>query len=96
MKKGDYSIGSEVWNGSSKFIEECGELLVVIGKMIGNGGNLEHWSGNLYPMFLEEIADVEASIEYFKNKNFTDEAKEFIEARKQRKLHLYEKWNEEK
>lgn len=37
-----YGIGSDVWPGLGKAQEEMGELLEVLGKIIGAGGTLKH------------------------------------------------------
>ena len=39
---GDFSIGSPVWNGTSKLIEEMGELNHVLGDLVGAGFPAEH------------------------------------------------------
>ncbi len=35
---GDFSIGSDIWPGISKLIEEAAEVGQVCGKLIGSGG----------------------------------------------------------
>lgn len=40
--EGPYGIGSDTWPGLAKLIEECGETLQVLGKIIARGGELDH------------------------------------------------------
>jgi hypothetical protein len=55
---GDFSIGGEVWPGTSKVLEEMGELGQVLGKLIGSHGNINHFDGsNLEERLVEEIGD---------------------------------------
>lgn len=94
-KAGEYSIGSYKWNGLSKLIEECGEVLQVSGKIIGSGGNSNHWSGDLRQKFIEEIGDVKAAISFFEKHSFSDQEKKKIQDRVNTKTILFEKWNDD-
>ncbi len=91
--KGDYSIGSRKWNGLSKIQEETAELNVILGKLVGCNGNTNHWSGNLANCLIDELADTQASLEYFIEKNMGKKCQQKIAKRKQKKLDLYEQWN---
>jgi hypothetical protein len=42
---GPYSIGSTVWPGLSKLVEEMGEVGQVVGKLIATGGDPAHRDG---------------------------------------------------
>lgn len=94
---GPYSIGSDIWPGLSKLIEEAGEVLQVGGKLLGTGGNPQHWDGsNLRERMLLELADLHAAIVFFLVSNYdsgTSEA-EFKERRRQ-KLEQFEAWHQE-
>jgi len=91
MKAGPFSIGSTCWNGLSKFVEEMGEALQLLGKLIATGGNPKHWDGsNLRARLEEETADVLAAAIYFAKKNGLDTA-----ARVEEKLAQFEAWDEE-
>ena len=62
---GDFSIGGDLWNGISKLIEECGEVVQVAGKLIGSRGVPEHWDGtDLRERRSEELADLKAAIAF--------------------------------
>lgn len=91
---GPYSIGSSKWNGLSKLVEECGEVTQVGGKIIGNDGALKHWDGsNLKKRVQEELADLLAATDFFIVTNSLDDRA--IQARRQRKLKRFIKWNKE-
>jgi len=65
-KVGDFSIGSQVWPGVSKLIEEMGEVGQVLGKLIGTGGRTDHWDGtNLRDRLHEELSDLLAAVRFF-------------------------------
>lgn len=89
---GPFSIGSKIWPGISKLAEESGEVLQVIGKLIGSGGEIMHWDGsNLRERLEEEVGDVLAAAEFVAEKNGLDRQR--IEARTRAKLALFEKWH---
>lgn len=93
---GPYSIGSKNWNGMSKLIEEMGELQQVLGKLIGSDGNPNHWSGDLNEKLVEEIGDVYAALNFFVTKNLSEENQDRALLQAERKLQLFEEWNENK
>lgn len=87
-----FAIGDKVWPGTSKVIEECGELLQVLGKLIANGGKPDHWDGtNLHHRLVEELADVFAALTFFMEINGLD--RELIEERAKLKLERFHKWH---
>jgi NTP pyrophosphatase (non-canonical NTP hydrolase) len=89
-----YSIGSDHWPGLSKLAEEAGEVTQVIGKLLGNGGKLEHWDGtNLKERLEEEIADLEAACFFVRVHCNLDEEK--ISLRVINKIELFKKWHAE-
>lgn len=95
MKAERYSIGSDVWPGLSKLIEECGELQQVMGKILATGGDPHHWDGsNLVQRMEEEIGDVLAAIGFvvFHTKALDFDA---IAHRSQEKRLRFEQWHEE-
>jgi len=88
----DYCIGSNVWNGLAKVIEECGELQQVCGKLIGNEGGTNYWDDvDLVKKFTEEIGDLQAALDFFVETNPLDAYK--IQQRRERKLKKFFKWN---
>lgn len=90
---GDFSIGSNVWTGASKLIEEMGELQQVLGKLIAIAGATEHWSGDLRKMLVDEIGDVVAATGFFTSQNFTRDELIQITRRGEEKLLLFRKWH---
>lgn len=92
-----YCIGSDEWNGASKVMEEMNELGEVFAKLIGSEGNYNHWTGDLREKLVEEIADVQAAIEFFLNKdtNLTHDQKRRLINRKEMKFRTFLRWDEE-
>lgn len=96
MSVAPYSIGSDVWPGMSKVIEECGELQQVLGKIIALGGETEHWDGtDLRDRVRDELADLAAAIEFFIEMNEDDKGFDLIAERAERKLELFQQWQAE-
>ena len=92
---GDFSIGSKVWPGASKVLEEMGELQQVLGKLQGTAGEVKHWDGtNLQGRLVEEIADVRAALAFFQMKNFTERDMMDADRRCQEKLETFVRWHE--
>ena len=92
---GDYAIGSDVWPGLSKVIEEMGEALVVLGKIIGAGGVTDYWGGrDLRAEAVEELADVMGTIGYFCEHNFTIEETEELLDRSEMKRDRFNDWHD--
>lgn len=93
---GDFSIGSQVWPGASKLIEEMGELQQVLGKLLGTAGEVKHWDGtNLRLRLVEEMADVRAAIVFFQAKNLTERDIMDMDRRYKHKLELFDEWHAE-
>lgn len=91
---GPFSIGSVVWPGTSRVVEEGGELMQVLGKLIGAGGAVEHWDGsNLRFRLAEEVADLGAALLFFAEHNGLD--LEVIDSRSQTKYEQYQRWHTE-
>lgn len=95
MSVDKFYIGAASWPGLSKVVEEGGELLQVAGKLIGSGGSTAHWSGDLRPMLVEEIADVWAALDFFVMRNLEDFECVAISRRRQSKFHQFMKWDRE-
>lgn len=94
MTAGAYSIGSDLWPGTSKLIEEMGELGQVLGKLIALNGGTDHWDGtDLAERLDEEIADVLAAIGFFVTVNGLSWAD--INLRADDKKALFHRWQTE-
>lgn len=92
---GDFSIGSNVWPGISKLIEEAGEVTQVCGKLIALAGESNHWDGtDLRERLEDELADVIAAWDFVIYHNGLDGGR--IKKRARDKLKLFETWHKER
>lgn len=65
-----FSIGADRWPGLTKLVEEAGEMLQVVGKIMATGGEVEHWDGsNLADRLTDELGDLLAAIYYVADKS---------------------------
>lgn len=91
---GEFSIGSKVWPGTSKLIEETGELQQVLGKLLGSHGDPAHYDGSdLRQRLVEEIGDLRAALSFFEELNLTPAERDQIGERIEKKVRLFVKWN---
>ena len=90
---GSFAIGSRVWPGTSKVLEEMGELTQVLGKLIATGGDRQHWDGDLMPRLIEELGDLVAALTFFGLHNLSDENQDTVLERSEVKFELFEKWH---
>lgn len=90
-----YALGSTVWPGLAKLAEETGELVQVLGKILGIGGRTDHWSGDLAAMLVDEMGDVLAALELFAAENLTIAQRRTLADRHARKLRLFQDWHDE-
>lgn len=93
---GEFSIGGKVWPGTSKLLEEMGELSQVLGKLIGSHGETAHYDGSdLRERLVEEIGDLRAALSFFQEMNMTEEEKDRVGERIKKKITLFTKWHME-
>jgi|GEM_PF-1915697 len=90
---GDFSIGSRVWPGVSKLLEEQGELIQVLGKLMATGGDTDHWSGDLRKMLVEEMGDVCAALAFVQCENLSVDEVRLVAERAEKKLALFNQWH---
>lgn len=90
---GDFSIGSRVWPGVSKLLEEMGELQQVLGKLIAVAGRTKHWSGDLRELLVQEVGDVLAAIGFFRQHNLTIEESVRVSERVEAKIGAFNRWH---
>lgn len=89
---GDFSIGSSVWPGISKLIEECGEVTQVAGKLMGSKGDPAHWDGSDLKKRLEsELGDLLAAVSFVETHCRLDLVA--ISDRRKEKRALFEQWH---
>lgn len=92
---GSFSIGSDVWPGLSKAIEEAGEFLQVAGKVIATHGASGHWDGSdLRERFKEEVADLFAALNFVLGESFTPAERIAVGERMARKERLFCEWQD--
>ena len=90
-----FAIGDTLWPGISKLTEEAGEICQVTGKLMGTGGDMDHWDGTDLGLRLEEeLGDLMAAVMFV-----TEVCQEVdatrIHARASEKLKLFIQWREE-
>jgi NTP pyrophosphatase (non-canonical NTP hydrolase) len=89
---GDFSIGSNIWPGISKLIEEAGEVIQVSGKLIASHGESAHFDGSdLRERLADELGDLIAAIEFVEDHNQLDVDR--IRQRIAAKRALFEQWH---
>lgn len=87
-----YGIGSDRWPGASRVVEEAGELVQVLGKLIGTGGAARHGDGSdLRGRLTDEIADLRAALDFFVAANDLPAGQ--VEQRAARKRADYDRWH---
>lgn len=87
-----YGIGSGRWPGASRVVEEAGELVQVLGKLIGTGGAARHWDGSdLRDRLVGEVGDLTAALDFFVEANDLPAGQ--VEQRAARKRADYDRWH---
>lgn len=88
-----FGIGSDSMPGFSKLIEEAGETLQEVGKIIGAASLGEHWDGkgDLKDRLEDELADLQAAILFVRKHNNLNYRK--IEKRIIKKFDKFERWH---
>lgn len=79
------------WKGIAKLNEECGEVVQIIGKLMAYpNGQHPDGEGDLKQRLGDELADVQAAIEYFVFRNPIDEIR--LNKRRKKKFKQFCKW----
>lgn len=96
--KAPYGIGSKIWPGLSKLVEEAGEMLQQAGRIMALGGERDdHWDGkNVRGCMLEEVSDLLAATEWFIEHNFVGLNRVAIRERADEKKKQYDAWHRER
>ncbi len=93
-KRSPFCIGSTIFPGLSKLIEECGEVCQVAGKLMATGGESKHWDGSdLRQRLMEELADLSAAIDFVICVNGLDTVE--IITRTNKKFDQFHQWHKE-
>ena len=88
-----FGVGSPVWPGVGKLVEEAGEALEVAGKLVSNGGHRTHYDGrDLRQKLIEELADLAAAIDYLAAANHLGPE---LDQRRRLKLQQFWAWHRE-
>lgn len=89
-----YGIGSDIWPGLAKLMEEMGELQQVLGKVMAcSGTDAIYWDGSsLVPQLIEEMGDVRAAMIFFCEVNGISKA--LVHERADKKLEKFRYWHE--
>lgn len=92
-----FTLGSQQWPGVSKVVEEAGELLQVLGKLIGTGGATHYFDGaDLKQRLEEEGADIVAALATLFELNTDRLDFDKIESRASRKVDVFKLWHEQR
>lgn len=91
-----FRFGSLRWPGLAKVLEECGEVVQVIGKLIMTNGDVKHWEGEpLDERLTDEMADAYAAIQFAYKHAIGQRLKDRFEARVALKYATFERWHRE-
>lgn len=93
MNSKPFAIGSKQWAGTSKLVEETGELQQVLGKLIQLQGSTMHWDGDLKTRVIAELGDVLAAVEFFSRFNLSKSERTEVSRRAETKLKLFVEWH---
>lgn len=94
MSVPDYAIGSRVWPGLAKLVEESGELQQVVGKLMAYPASPHpDGAGDLPGRLLDELSDVAVAIEYVVHANGLDHPTFF--SRMREKVERFSRWHKE-
>jgi NTP pyrophosphatase (non-canonical NTP hydrolase) len=88
-----FAIGDEEWPGISKLVEECGELVQVMGKLMAIAGQTDHWSGDLRKMLVEEMGDVAAALIFVRDNCLTKAEVKRLAKRADDKAKRFQDWH---
>ena len=85
------------WPGLAKLAEECGEVVQVIGKIIGTGGTMTFRDGQTIDRsrLVEGIADLEAILGFVAEHAFTEAEKAASVRRQIQNAARFERWRTE-
>jgi len=88
-----FGFGDRSWPGLAKLNEECGEVVVEIGKLMMTHGDPAHWSGDIAERLMLEIADVQAAALFVLNECYSSEERLRAGARVADKLAKFQHWD---
>lgn len=87
-----FAIGDKEWPGLSKLVEECGEVIQIVGRLMQTRGEFRQWNKlDLKTELENEIADLKAACMFVEDTCGLDF--ERIVERREEKLAKYRKWH---
>lgn len=90
---GSFGFGTDAWPGAAKLLEEMGEVIQVLGKLIVNSGSTNYWNDrDLHQLLIEELGDLSATIIFFCEQNLSVGDRNRVAERAQNKLNKYATW----
>lgn len=91
---GPFQIGGELWPGLAKLVEECGELLQMVGKIMAYPEQDDHPDGttSMRQRLVQELGDVRACMIFLAEENGINKAD--IHTRADYKLERFRHWHE--
>jgi NTP pyrophosphatase (non-canonical NTP hydrolase) len=91
MTRSRFGFSSKVYPGLAKLVEETGELVHVLSRVIATDGGPFDFDGNLHQHKVQnEIADVFAAARFFIEENGLES--DYINKRAEEKLILFRGW----
>lgn len=89
-----FVIGSEVWPGAVKLMEECGELVQALGKLIAYPDGPHPDGGNTHDYFHDEAGDVSGALAFMID-NVEQVDGNRVHARAVAKLNRFQGWHDD-
>jgi NTP pyrophosphatase (non-canonical NTP hydrolase) len=89
-----FQFSDPYWPGLAKLMEECGEVVQVIGKIVGTGGTMEFRDGQHISRdrLVEEMADLRAALDFVADRALSVYEREAMRQRRNAKRELFELW----
>lgn len=91
--EGAYNFNGEPLPGLSKAVEEAGELVQVLGKLIATNGSGEHWDGELFGRLEMEMGDVYAAMDFILL-HWPQVSFSVVADRREEKLRVFKGWHQ--
>jgi NTP pyrophosphatase (non-canonical NTP hydrolase) len=93
----NFQFSSPVWPGLAKLSEECGEVVQVIGKIVGTGGTMRFRDGQTVDRsrMVDELADLFAAARFVADHALTHQEHDAMNDRIGTKSALFERWRAE-
>ena len=89
-----FQFASDVWPGLAKLSEECGEVVQVVGKIIGTAGTMEFRDGRKVgrERLVDELGDLTAIAQFVIDHALTKDERTEVTRRARRKRAQFKEW----